>query len=66
MHKAPKTLGCVNLLYLRALRAFSNFALYAKRWAFIVDTYKSCTEWKQGGFDQIVTDWEITRGFEKA
>ncbi len=66
MQKACKTLDCVNLLYFRTLSAYSSFALYAKRWAFIVDNYKRCTERKQGGFYQTVIDWEIARGFEKA
>ena len=32
----------------------------------VVNHYARCAEWEIEAFDQIVTDWEITRGFEQA
>ncbi|SDL35422.1 glutamine synthetase family protein [Aliiruegeria lutimaris] len=33
---------------------------------FVVDHYTRCAEVEQEAFDQVVTDWEIARGFEHA
>ncbi len=32
----------------------------------VVDHYVRMAEWEQEAFDQVVTDWEIARGFERA
>lgn len=32
----------------------------------VIDHYTRAAEWEQEEFDQVVTDWEIARGFEKA
>ncbi len=32
----------------------------------VVDHYARMAEWEQEAFDQVVTDWEIARGFERA
>ena len=32
----------------------------------VVDHYTRMAEWEQEAFDQVVTDWEIARGFERA
>ena len=32
----------------------------------VVNHYARCAEWEIEAFDQIVTDWEIARGFEQA
>ena len=32
----------------------------------VVDHYARMAEWEQEAFDEVVTDWEIARGFERA
>ncbi|MGB0900906.1 glutamine synthetase family protein [Halocynthiibacter sp.] len=32
----------------------------------VVAHYHRCAQWEQEEFDQVVTDWEIARGFERA
>jgi glutamine synthetase len=32
----------------------------------VVDHYTRCAEWELEAFEQVVTDWEVQRGFERA
>ncbi len=32
----------------------------------VIDHYTRMAEWEQEAFDQVITDWEIARGFERA